>query len=118
MMQRLVRKYKECLIFFFFFFTLSGGERSRYHKNIGLKMRFKAADWKCLEERAPTEQNTLQSLRKKAKHSLTVLHLPISPHILDCITGSCSISTLFHTKINNVSSVIIKYISVFDLSPF
>lgn len=90
-----------------------------YHRNIGLKMRFKAADWKCLEEKAQTELKTLQSLRKKKPSTLLMSYiLPISPHILYCITGSCSIYTLFHIKINNVSSVIIKYISVFDLSPF
>lgn len=51
-----------------------------YHRNIGLKMRFKAADWKCLEEKAQTEQKTLQSLRKKKPSTLLMSYiLPISP---------------------------------------
>lgn len=74
-------------------------------------MRFKAADRKCLEEKAQGRKH--QSLSKKAKNTV----LPIFfPHFLYCITGSCSYK-IFHIKINNVSSVIIKYISVLAFSP-
>lgn len=73
-------------------------------------MRFKAADRKCLEEKAQSGPSV-----KKAKHSHTVLHF--THFFLYCITTSCLTYKIFHIKINNVSSVIIKYISVLALSP-
>lgn len=76
-------------------------------------MRVKAADWKCLEEKAQMSRKHCSPLVKKPS-TLTVLHFA---HLLYSVTGSCSTYTIFYIKINNVSSVIIKYISVLDLSP-
>lgn len=84
-------------------------------------MRFKAAEWKCWEEKKLKQSRKQRSPSEKKDPSTHILHFcPFPPHFLYlyCITGSCSTYKILHIKINNVSFVVIKYISVLDLSPF